>query len=220
MSSSTEPRVTRLRPPELRRGEWTRLGPDSLLGDPVAEHTLSAVAEQARAAARAQGYTVGWAQGRREAAEEATVATQEQSERWARAERERTLEHAAAVEALQSAAAQLHAAVSSTVERLEAQGTELAWALTEELVAREVSVASGADVVRRVLALTPTEPIASVHLAPGHLGHPAVADLVARGVRVVADEALEPADAVVQVGEQALDLRVSSAMARVREALA
>ncbi|WP_162599676.1 hypothetical protein [Nocardioides solisilvae] len=230
MSSSTEaavvapvaqagPAVTRIRPPELRRGEWTRLGPDSLLGDPVAEHTLSAVAEQARAAAQAQGYTVGWAQGRREAAEEATVAAQEQSERWAEAERERAAEHAAAVAALTAAADQLRTQVASVVERLEVQGTELAWALTTELLGREVAAADGADVVRRVLALAPGGPVARVHLAPGHLGHPAVADLAERGVAVVADPALGPVDAVVEVEDHALDLRLEPALARVREAL-
>lgn len=231
MSSSTDaatvlppaqapaPEVTRLRPPELRRGEWTRLGPDSLLGDPVAEHTLSAVAEQARAAARAQGYTVGWAQGRRESAVEAAVAAQDQAERWADAERRRAEEHAAALAALTAAAEELSTRVAETVQRLEVQGTELAWALTEELLAREVASADGADVVRRVLSLAPTGPVARVHLAPGHLDHAAVADLTARGVAVVGDPALGPLDAVVEVDDHALDLRLEPAMARVREAL-
>src|SRR3712207_5437512 len=53
--------------PELRTGSWTRLGSSSVLGDAVTEHTLSGLAEQAQAAARAQGYATGWAQGRRAA---------------------------------------------------------------------------------------------------------------------------------------------------------
>ena len=56
MSSSTEavpavtgtPRITTLPRPDLRHGAWTRLGPDSLLGDPQAEELLAGVAEQAQ----------------------------------------------------------------------------------------------------------------------------------------------------------------------------
>ncbi|HRD62006.1 MAG TPA: hypothetical protein PL137_13945, partial [Nocardioides sp.] len=60
--------------PELRSGEWTRFGPDSVLGDAVTEAALSAMVDDARSAAQAQGYSVGWAQGRREAADEAALA--------------------------------------------------------------------------------------------------------------------------------------------------
>ncbi len=214
------PTITVVRQPELRRGEWTRLGPGSLLGDEAAEQTLADVADQAHAAASAQGYSVGWAQGLRRAAEATQAAAAAQAEAGELDRGRHEAEHAAAVQALTNAADELHSALAAVTARVEVQATELAWALTQELVGREVQTVSGADVVRRVLALTPEGPIALVHLHPDHVGDPAVADLVTRGVRVVGDPGLGRADAVVEVEDHALDLRVESALARVRQVLA
>src|SRR5688572_17219799 len=70
--------------PELRTGHWTRLGSESVLGDLVTESVLGDIADRVRAAATAEGYAVGWAQGRRDAAaaaaEEARVRAAEQAE--------------------------------------------------------------------------------------------------------------------------------------------
>ena len=174
---------------------------------------------QAHAAASAQGYSVGWAQGLRRAAE----ATRAEAEAAARAIAEdstrRQAEHDAAIAALTRAASELQSALATITARVEVQATELAWALTEELVGREVQAATGADVVRRVLALSPEGPVARVHLHPDHLAHAAVTDLVTRGIRVVGDATMGRADAVVEVEDHALDLRVESAMSRVRQAL-
>ncbi len=54
--------------PELRDGSWTRFGNGTVLGDAVTEQVLAGLATNARRAASAQGYAVGWADGRREAA--------------------------------------------------------------------------------------------------------------------------------------------------------
>src|SRR3954462_4330673 len=92
---------------ELRTGGWTRLGSSSVLGDAVTEHTLSGLAEQAQAAARAQGYSTGWAEGRRAAEEGAdeqrlALVAEHQAD-----EARREAEHRAAVAALTRAAQQL-----------------------------------------------------------------------------------------------------------------
>ena len=102
MSSSTEatpgftptvvPRAAQS--PELRRGEWTRLGPSSLLGDRAAEQTLADVADQPHAAASAQGHSVGWAQGQRKAAEEARVEAEAAAARLAAEEARTESQHA------------------------------------------------------------------------------------------------------------------------------
>lgn len=221
MSSSSDvaPQVSVLPRPDLRTGEWTRLGPGTLLGDAVTEHTLSGVAEQTRTAARAQGYAVGWAQGRREAAEAARIAAQAEATRLAAAEAEREARHREAVAALATAAEELRATLAGVAARIEEQATEVAWALTEELVGHEVRGATAADVVRRVLALAPTAPVERVRLHPRHLGDPALAELVDSGVRIVPDPAMGPADALVEIEDHVLDLRVAPAMARVREVL-
>ena len=58
MSSSSEAPVAH---PELRVGNWTRLGGSTVLGDQVTESMLDVLAERTRDAARAQGYATGWA---------------------------------------------------------------------------------------------------------------------------------------------------------------
>src|SRR3954447_8137389 len=88
-------RVTPVQPRELRSGSWTRLGSTAVLGDAVTEQTLAGLAEQARAAARAQGSSRGWAEGRlaaeQQAAEQRAVALADQQ----RAEERREVEHRA-----------------------------------------------------------------------------------------------------------------------------
>ena len=235
MSSSTESRtsrpvvhvpllrggdpVTPLRPHDLRDGEWTRLAPGSALGDVVSEETLATVAEHARDAARAQGYAVGWAQGRREATEAAAAAAEIEARRHRREEDRREAEHLEAVEALRRAADELRAVIDDVCERLEAQATDVAWALTETLVGHEVRGAQASDVVARVLALRPTGQLARVRLHPDHLESPALKTLVEDGVRCIGDPSLGRLDALVHVEDHVFDLRVDTAMERVREVL-
>lgn len=218
--SGVEPVVTTLRPRDLRVGTWTRLGPTNALGDVVSERTLTGVAEQARDAARAQGYSVGWAQGRREAAAEAQAAAEVEAQRLAREEARRETEHTEAVQALAAAAQQLRAVTAGAAARVEEQGTELAWALTEELVGHEVRSATATDVVRRVLELAPSGEAVRVHLHPDHLKDSALEELKEHGARCVADPSLGRLDALVEVDDHAFDLRLSTAMVRVREVLA
>lgn len=224
MSSSTEfsataPVVTTVRPVDLRVGDWTRHAPGSALGDAVSERTLVQVAEQARAAAQAQGYSVGWAQGRREAAEQARRAAEVEAARLAREEERREAEHREAVAALRSAAEDLRATFTDAAERIEVQGTELAWAVVTELVGHEVRGATTSDVVQRVLALAPAGEVVRVELHPDHLGDPELAQLKDLGMRCVGNSDLDRLDAVVQVDDHAFDLRLSTAMSRVREVL-
>lgn len=227
MSSSSErlpvsagsTRITTLPRPDLREGTWTRLGPDALLGDEQAEDTLARVAEQARAAARAQGYSVGWAQGRKEAAEEARASAEAEERRRAEAEERRDAEHREAVRALTAAAARLQELTTDAVAAVEEQANTLAWELVHQLMAREVRVATGAAVVRRVLALAPEGPVAAVRLHPDAAADPALKELEDRGARIVADPGLDRADALVEVEDHVLDLRIGTAMERVRKVL-
>lgn len=205
--------------PELREGDWTRLGGTALLGDRVTEHLLGRIADQVRAAARAQGYATGWAEGRRDAAEAAAAETRDRAEQHAVAEAARAAEHAAGLAALAAAAEQVRSTLGELTARIEGQATELAWRLTEALVGREVSVASAPDVVRRVLQVLPAEPVARVHLHPALLPAPAVGDLVERGLEVVADPRLDRGDALVETDGSVVDLRVGEALERVREVL-
>lgn len=206
--------------PELRAGEWTRHGERSLLGDPVAESLLGEVAESVRAAARAQGYAVGWAAGRRDAAEAAQLEAAEAAEHRRAAEERREAEHRAAVEALAAAAVEVRALLDDLAAGVEKQATQLAWALTEQLVEREVTATTGPDVVRRVLHSLPRTGLATVRLHPDVAADPAVRELTERGLTVVGDPALDRADALVEADGAVVDLRIAEAMQRVREVLA
>lgn len=205
--------------PELRAGEWTRHGERSLLGDPVAESMLGEVAESVRAAARAQGYAVGWASGRRDAAAAAQLEAAEAARQREAEDERREAEHRAAVEALSAAAAQVRALLEELTQAVEKQGSELAWALTEQLVEHEMSATTGPDVVRRVLRVLPASGLASVHLHPAVAADPAVRALVDQGLTIVPDPGLGRADARVEANGTVVDLRISEAMERVREVL-
>jgi flagellar assembly protein FliH len=227
MSSSSSPEAGSARPwrhaerPDLRSGVWTRLGHPSVLGDDVTEQALGRLAERTRTAARAQGYAVGWAEGRQEAlarAEETTAAAAAQA---AERERQRDEEHRRGVDALLQAAAELRRATSDVCERVAAQATELAYEVTRELLGHELSMESdpGAGVVRRVLAVLPAAHVATVRLHPAIVESAAARSLAEQGVTVRADPALAPDDAVVEAEDAAIDLRIESALDRLRQAL-
>ncbi len=228
MNSSTDiaianPGVARPAPrPELRTGLWTRLGDDSILGDTATEESLDLLAERARSAARAQGYTVGWAQGRRAAASEAEAAARVADELVRTAEQRREGEHQAAIDALVRAAAGLHEAVSAICDSVAEQATDLALAVTHELLGHELSVLAdpGVQVVRRALAAAPPGPTVSVRLHPALVETGAVSDLAALGVAVIGDPSLAPADAIIESDETVIDLRMSTALERLTDVLA
>lgn len=226
MSSSSDARLVRgeqstgataLTMPELRSGRWTRLGDRAVLGDAVTEELLDGLAESTRRAARAEGYAVGWAEGRREAEAASRAAVASAADEAHRAEARREAEHAAAMAALTGAAALLRERVEEVCRAVDGQATDLVLELTRELVGHAATDAAE-HVVRRVVGLLPDHPVVRVRL------HPDVAatadDLRDQGVAVVADAGLGPADALVEADDHVVDLRVETALARLREALA
>lgn len=207
--------------PDLRTGTWTRLGQSSVLGDDVTEHFLNGLAEQTRTAARAQGYAVGWAQGRREAQEEATGQAQHAARQQRHDTDRREAEHRTALAALVLAAEQLREAAGQVCAQLADDATELSLAVTHEVLGRELLLAAdpGADAVRRALGVLPTGHPVRVRLHPEALDSATVSDLAERGVEVVADHALSAGEALVETDEAVIDLRISTALERLAEVL-
>jgi len=207
--------------PDLRRGDWTRLGDERVLGDGATEAVLGRLAERARTAAQAQGYAVGWSEGQRAAlrrsAEESAVAAAEAERR----EQSRAREHQAAVAGLRAAAAAVAAAADEVATHLAEQATDLAFEVVRTLLGHELAATSdpGADVVARVLAVLPKDPTTVVRLHPSTATYDGLGELVAHGVDVVADASLDLHDAVVETDTSAIDLRLSLALDRLREAL-
>lgn len=205
---------------ELRTGSWTRLGGFGVLGDRVTEATLARLAERAERAARAQGYARGWAEGRR-AAEEAAAS------RDAAAAREREAaragleaEWAARLQALHAAARGLHGRLEEASAAFDAHVVEVALALTEAVLGRELAVAAepGADALRRVLSVLPADAAAfRVRMHPDDAaGLPE--DLAGAAV-VVPDGAIARGDAVAESDTAVVDASVAAALRRVREVL-
>ena len=209
-------RSTRALPlPDLRDGRWTRLGARAVVGDQATEALLDGLAESTRRAARTQGYAVGWGEGRRAAVAaaglEAAVVTAHLAEDRRRQERE----HQEALEALRSLATELHAAFTEACRAADDRAASLALELTRELVGSAAE--SGGRAVERVLGLVPEHGVVRARL------HPDVAEsarvLSDAGVQVVADPSLGRADAVAETDAGVLDLRVDTALDRLREVL-
>ena len=207
--------------PDLRNGVWTRLGDHAVLGDQVTEAALGALAERTRDAARAQGYSVGWAEGRREALEQARLTATLVEQRHQEEELRREREHQTAIAALVAAAQALDTAAQDVATRIADQAVDLAFELTETIVGHELACESdpGAAAVRRVLATLPADPMTTVRLHPTVAHSDAVAALAEHGVRLVVDPALAVHDAVVETETSAIDLRIGTALDRLREAL-
>jgi flagellar assembly protein FliH len=206
---------------ELRTGEWTRLGNGSVLGDSVTEHTLAALAAEARAAARTQGYAQGWSEGRRAAEEQAALAELQAADKRRRDDERREAEHRAAVAALRDAAAALEESTAATCTQVQTHAVRLAAQLTEALVGHELAVAKspGLGAVRRALALLPGEPVTRIRLSPDEANDPELVALTGAAV-VIPDPSLHRGDALVETDSAVVDARVSTAVHRVLEVLA
>lgn len=230
MSSSNEVTLLRgdtadaasvLMTPELRAGSWTRFGDSNVLGDQITEQTLAGLAESTRTAARSQGYAVGWAEGRREAAAKAAAAQEQAQADRQVADARREGEHRDAVVALERAAEEFHQALAAAVTRVEDDALFLARELTCQLTGHELRTAQdpGGDVVRRALAVLPDGLPVTLRLHPDVMGSDAVTGLAGQGIQVIADASLQLHDAWVEADEHVIDLRIETALARVREVL-
>jgi flagellar assembly protein FliH len=161
------------------------------------------------AAAVRRGYDDGYADGLARAAAEAA---------------ERRIEEATRAEAAISALSQAVAAAEESGRHMrteiQAAAPKLAFALVETLLGRELALAAnpGRDAVIRVLALDDGVAPATVRLNPVDVAALDALDL-GRVLNVVADPAIEPGGALVEVGRASLDGQLGPALERVRQIL-
>lgn len=167
-------------------------------------------------AARAAGWTAGYAAGARAAAAEAAEQQRVLAERAERAEEQRAAEHAAALAALARAADELRArrapVLAEALDLTRASALELAVALLG--VELSDASASARAAMARALSADDLPDDVTVHLSPRD-----AATVDAAGLRVVADPALAPGDAVVEHTDGYLDARLTAAVERARTAL-
>lgn len=203
---------------DLRAGSWTRLWEGSVVGDPVTEAVLGPLAERTRAAARAEGYAAGWAEGRRVAAAAAARETDERRAelddmRAVAAERQDLL-----LVALRSAVDRAEAELRARQADLGIAAVDLALDLVETFLGRELDLARepGLDAVRRAVAAVETDVRIVVRLHPDDLAtlHPD-AEVDPR-VTLLADPALARGDAIAETDDRIVDATVAAALQRVR----
>jgi flagellar assembly protein FliH len=177
------------------------------------------VVEQLRAEAQAAGYAAGWAEGRRAA----ELAAREARDAFA-------AESAAIVAAQEATARRVLAALAGAVDRFEqrtipsvetmqAQLVEAAFALAESIVGRELATATepGRDAITRALAFAPAGRSAVARLHPMDAATlPSTAVIEGRDVVVVADPALAPGDAIVECDASTVESRIAAGLERAR----
>lgn len=201
--------------------------PDARLADPSLERAFEETATQVRAASRAEGYAVGWAEGLRAANERLRVEA-------ALADQHRQRQTAEAASALRGALTALADGAASLEQRAVTPAADLrdavlaaALSLTEMLLGRELALADapGLDALRRALTLTPAGRPITARLNPADL--PAVREALAampagslgREVTLVSDPGVEPAGCIAECDATRVDAQLSTALARVRAVL-
>ncbi|WP_348789504.1 FliH/SctL family protein [Leifsonia sp. NPDC080035] len=173
-------------------------------------------------AARARGYSAGYADGLRAAAAEQAA--------WlAEAEGARAAEAAEAAEAtralataLRAAAVELREATVPVLEEAEATLVEAAFSLASAVVGDALSdrVAAARAAVARVLEDPAGGAVAVVRMNPADVALLGGADAVGPGApRIVADAALAPGDAIGELPDGWLDGRIHAALERAKGAI-
>jgi len=191
---------------------------------PLQRAALDAVSAEVRQAARAEGYAVGWAEGRR-AAEEAAIleATAAATARAEEAARSRAV-LASAVEALGAAADTLEARAVVPAGDLADAIVTGAFELAQTLLGRELQLAAdpGLDAIRRALVLLPENRPVTARLNPDDASvcRDGIADAaLSRDVLIVADPTVERGGAIVDCDSSRVDAQLGPALERVREVL-
>lgn len=192
--------------------------------DPLQRAGLDELSAVARQAARAEGYAVGWAQGRRAAEEaaqrEATAAAVERAELAKRSETAML----SALQALAAAADALEGRAVVPAAELSAAVVEGAFELAQTLLGRELTLTTepGLDAIRRALVLLPENRPVTARLHPDDASVTRAALAAAelgREILVVADPSVEPGGAVVDCDATRVDAQLGPALERVREVL-
>jgi flagellar assembly protein FliH len=205
--------LRRLDPLALPTRELRRLAHVTAVPTTYVSHDVEVDdAEARRALVERQGYDEGYAQGLAEARAEIDIARREESRRVA-----------TALSALERAASELRDDASRLRREMQASAPRLAFAILEQLLARELEVSAnpGREAIVRALALDEGTSPVSVRLNPddvARLGE--AADLgLDREIVVVADPLIEIGGAVLETGGATLDGQLSTALARVRRVL-
>ncbi|HEY0487235.1 MAG TPA: FliH/SctL family protein [Mycobacteriales bacterium] len=211
---------------ELRRAVPASRGPVAV---PVEGGWRSAtagdLATEVREAARAEGYSAGWADGRRVAAAEARTRAAAVAGEVAASEHARRASHESAMAAVARAAGELERRVVPVAEEMAEAVLTAALVLAQAVLGRELAITTdgGADALRRALDLVPRLRPVTVRLNPADLAtlavHDSTAEFDGRQVTLVPDATLAPGDAVALCDATEIDARLGAALDRAAKAL-
>lgn len=192
--------------------------PSFRLGDVYAEE-LDRLREQAHT----EGFAAGHAEGLRAA--EAVVAEAERNAQQQFAEIQARWERrlVSAVAALEAGARRFEEAAVPVADEVRETILGAAMTLVEDLLGRELAVATdpGVDALRRALTLCPDDAPVVVRLHPDDLAEiapEALAELPGT-VTVLGDDRIERAGAVAETGPRRIDAQVGAALERVQAVL-
>jgi flagellar assembly protein FliH len=193
-------------------------GSGDLLGLDLRRTELHRLDPRRIEAAVADGRAAGFATGRAEALAEARAEAEREREHLlaeGRADLERLL--ATTEQAVADATARLAAMDGALADR----ASEVAFALAEAIVGRELQLASdpGRDAVRRALAHVPDDLEVTVHLNPDDATAIAGGLPAGRSVTVVPDPAMTRGDCIAVAGSTTVDARIATALDRARAVL-
>ena len=190
---------------------------------PRLEEVYAAELTRLRARAREEGWAAGHAEGLAEAAGAVARIEAEATARLLAVQQRWESRVAATVAALTAACAQVDATPPVGGETFDQLVLGATLGLVEEVLGRELAVATqpGVDALRRALALSPDDGPTVVRLNPDDLDRidPAVLAGLPPSVRLVGDPAVEPAGAIAETGVRRVDAQVGPALQRVRDVL-
>ncbi|RZU50457.1 flagellar assembly protein FliH [Krasilnikovia cinnamomea] len=183
--------------------------------------------QRAKEEARTAGYAEGWAQGQRAAAIEATAALERTREAERAFDQRRAAALAQAVEAAGRAADKLETRHVTSVHDIQEEILAQAFELAEAIIGRTLADPQGraVDALRRAMSVAPERPGLVVALHPDDyrvlVGTATDTDYNYEGrpVHLRPDPALQPGDAVAEIGATTVDASIAAAVQRAREAL-
>jgi flagellar assembly protein FliH len=193
---------------------------------PVAGAGPVVLVEEARAAARAQGYAEGWAAGKRQVREDTQGQLTDAAAQRQQAEDEREQRLGRALAAVALGASTLERRSAPNCAEVDGEVLRAAVQLTRVLLGRELALATepGLDGLRRALVHTPANRPVTVWLAPADLaaltdGATSTRTVDGREVTLLADPALQTGDAVAECDAVRVDARLGAALQRLAEVL-
>ena len=173
--------------------------------DPARAATVDRVSRRAREDGHAAGYADGYERGRSEAHAEAAR------------------EVALAMKALHGGVDALAVRDAAGLAELTTTAIDLAMAIAEAVLQRELaaSTTAGRDALVRALAVAPRRGVIDAHLHPSDLATVGSLDGLVPGgeLQLVADDTVERGGCVLHIGATHIDAQLGPALARVRAEL-